>query len=327
MRHRWIFFYFSALVLHGFNTNLQNRMTKHFCIAPDDFRKHVNNIQACPWQYNRTEDNALKQEFKKCCNTSHMLLVSQDNTPLGHNLRYEVSQNKAVKVTESIHRMLPESSPFKGKQFKTCAVVGNGGILRNSLCGREIDNTDFVFRLNLAPLNSPEDVGTNCDLVTANPSILVSRFERLIERRKPFVDLVRSFGSAMIVMPAFSYVRNKDISFRVLHAMEDFSLKNKVVFFHPDYLRNLYKHWRKKGLQAKRLSSGMMLVSAAIELCHSVTLYGFWPFSLDLDGNLLTHHYYDDKHPSPGFHAMPEEFYFYTKMHLKGALYLHIGKC
>ncbi|XP_075061697.1 alpha-2,8-sialyltransferase 8E-like [Mixophyes fleayi] len=217
-------------------------------------------------------------------------------------------------------------SPYIGKPFQTCAVVGNGGILLNSSCGDDIDKMDYVFRLNLPPLNV-KDTGAKSDLVSANPSILIKKFQRLDERRKPFIDLVKHYGSAMILVPAFYNQLNTDLCFRVHQSLEDFNLPNKVAFFHPEYLRNLSAHWQKTGLSAKRMSSGLMLVSAAIELCKKVTLYGFWPFSQGPEGNIIPHHYYDNIKPRPGFHSMPDEFHLYTKMHLKGALYIKVGKC
>ncbi|KAM4678385.1 alpha-2,8-sialyltransferase 8F-like [Discoglossus pictus] len=223
--------------------------------------------------------------------------------------------------------MLPKISPLTEKTFKECSVVGNGGILQNSSCGSEIDHADFVFRLNLPPLIPTEDIGTNVDVVTANPSILTQKFQSLNEYRKPFIDMIKTYDSAFILMPAFSYEANIDISFKVLYSLEDFGLHKRVIFFHPEYLKNLSLYWKKKGLKVKRLSSGLMLVSAAIELCEKVTLYGFWPFSKDLQGNTISHHYYDNMTPVPGIHSMSDEFYHYVQMHIKKSIYLRLGKC
>lgn len=39
-----------------------------------------------------------------------------------------------------------QDMPYSKSQFKKCAVVGNGGIIKTSKCGKEIDSADFVFR-------------------------------------------------------------------------------------------------------------------------------------------------------------------------------------
>ncbi|XP_040275210.1 alpha-2,8-sialyltransferase 8F-like [Bufo bufo] len=288
---------------------------------PPEMSLEIWKIRARP-----TKVSIEKLKFRSCCNASHMLIVSQQNTPLDQELQYETS-SKYVKINENIFQMLPPTSPFTSKPFNNCAVVGNGGILQNSSCGREIDKMDFVFRFNLPPMTIVDDIGTKSDFVSANPSILNNRFEKLLERRKSFIELVKSFGSAMIILPAFSYEINMHVSFRALHSVQDFDLPNKIIFFHPEYLKNLSIYWKEEGLKVKRLSSGLMLVSAAIELCEKVTLYGFWPFPEDPEGHTISHHYYDNKMPKPGFHSMPEEFYFYTQMHLKGVLHLKVGQC
>ncbi|XP_073419028.1 alpha-2,8-sialyltransferase 8F-like [Dendrobates tinctorius] len=353
MRLGWYLAIFTLIVLHGFYSHLQRRIEvylwnqiKHKQLPPSQcaeirevilqesmkrmkantFRKYMNDLQKCPWKYNQTEHDLLRLQFGSCCDAAHMLIVTQENSPLGFQIKYETNSKK-VTINEKIFQMLPKVSPFTSKPLDTCAIVGNGGILQNSFCGDEIDKTDYVFRFNLPPMTIADDIGTKSNIVSANPSILIQRFHKLHERRRPFIDLLKDYNSAMILLPAFSYMHNMDVSFRALHTVQDFDLPNKVIFFHPEYLKNISIYWRKKGLKVKRLSSGLMLVSAAIELCKKITLYGFWPFSEDLEGDNIPHHYYDNRVPKPGFHSMPEEFYFYTQMHLKGILHLKVGLC
>ncbi|MEE6507995.1 hypothetical protein FKM82_018116 [Ascaphus truei] len=293
----------------------------------DTFIQNVVAIQRCPFTENPKYLEQLRTELRKCCNASDQLIVTQNNTRIDDILNYETQQKKTIKVDKKIHQMLPNAMPFPRKPLKECAVVGNGGILLNSCCGSEIDRADYVFRFNLPPMNQTYDVGTKLDLVTANPSILYKRFSALNEKRKPFADMMKVYGSALILMPAFSFVGNTDISFKVLYTVEDFGLDPKVVFFNPEYLKNLAVHWKMKGLNVRRLSSGLMLISTALELCEKVSLYGFWPFSQDLQGNRIPHHYYDNIIPNAKMHSMPDEFFFYAQMHSQGALRLNLGKC
>ncbi|KAM3924497.1 alpha-N-acetylneuraminide alpha-2,8-sialyltransferase-like [Leptodactylus fuscus] len=279
-------------------------------------------LQGCPWEANHTARDLKKSQFIQCCNASHTLLLTQENSPVGNHIIYD-ADNTIRNVTESLHDLYPKMSPFT-KPIRHCAVVGNGGILRNSSCGEDIDKADFVFRLNFPPLNWTEDIGTKTHLVTANPSILRDKYNSLMNYRKPFINMVKAYSSAMVLLPAFSYKQNTDISLRTLYTLEDFGLKSRVVFFNPDYLRNLSAYWKRLGLKFRRMSSGLMLASAAFEVCEKVSLYGFWPFSQDFEGSPILHHYYDDKTPKPGFHSMSDEFYQYLRMHSEGALELRL---
>ncbi|KAM4038750.1 alpha-2,8-sialyltransferase 8F-like [Anomaloglossus baeobatrachus] len=284
-----------------------------------------NALQGCPWVANHTERDLRRSQFRVCCNASHTLMVTQENSPVGHIIQFD-AQKRKQNVTESLYRLFPEKSPFT-KPIRSCAVVGNGGILRSSWCGADIDQADFVFRLNFPPLNWTEDVGSKTNLVTGNPSIMIDKYRSLREQRKPFINMVKAYGSAFVLLPAFSFSMNTDVSLRTLYSLEDFDMSNKVVFFNPRYLRSLTSYWKRIGLKFTRMSSGLMLASAAFEVCEKVTLYGFWPFSEDLEGTLIPHHYYDNALPKPGFHSMSDEFYQYLRMHTQGALQLHLGQC
>ncbi|XP_030591254.1 alpha-N-acetylgalactosaminide alpha-2,6-sialyltransferase 2 [Archocentrus centrarchus] len=69
-----------------------------------------------------------------------------------------------AKVLNSTLSLLKRSELFDRRspgRCIRCAVVGNGGILRGSRQGRNIDNHDFVFRMNGAVIAGfEEDVGT-----------------------------------------------------------------------------------------------------------------------------------------------------------------------
>ncbi|MGH0148657.1 UNVERIFIED_CONTAM: hypothetical protein FKN15_044591 [Acipenser sinensis] len=82
-----------------------------------------------------------------------------------------------------------------------------------------------------------------------------------------------------------------------------------------------------QGVVAKRLSTGLMLVTAAMELCEEVHLYGFWGFPMDPNGIFMTHHYYDNVKPRPGFHAMPHEIFNFLHLHSRGILQVHTRAC
>ncbi|KAM9312346.1 alpha-2,8-sialyltransferase 8F-like [Gastrophryne carolinensis] len=311
----------------------------------EKFIQMVKALQGCPWVPVREELSLIQSQLGKCCNASHSFIVTQQNSPIGSTISFD-GEKQTLKVTKHFYNLFPKKSPFL-KPLRSCAVVGNGGILNGSFCRAEIDKADFVFRMNLPPLNWTDDVGTKTDLVTINPSILIKKttteiynelrkqdqdcgyfafdycFFILKKRRKPFIEKIKEYGPALVLLPAFSYSLNTIVSVRVLYTLEDFDLKNKVVFFNPDYLT----HWQSKGLEFQRMSSGLMLVSAAMEVCENVTLYGFWPFTEDLNGVPILHHYYDDLPPKSQTHNMPDEFYQYLQMHVQGSLRLNLASC
>ncbi|XP_051961249.1 alpha-2,8-sialyltransferase 8E-like isoform X3 [Xyrauchen texanus] len=287
------------------------------------------NLQACKWNQNKEEADNFKMSLSRCCNAPSFLFTTKRNTPSGTKLRYEVDTSGILHVSPEIFKMFPNDMPYSKSQFKKCAVIGNGGIIKNSKCGREIDAADFVFRCNIPPISDMyrEDVGSKTDLVTINPSIITERFQKLEKWRKPFYAVLQNYENSSVVLPAFYNTRNTDVSFRVKYMLDDFESARGVYFFHPQYLLNVQRYWAVQGVRAKRLSSGLMLVTAAMELCEEVHLYGFWAFPMNPLGIFITHHYYDNIKPRPGFHAMPYEIFNFMHMHARGILRVHTGPC
>ncbi|XP_039535171.1 alpha-2,8-sialyltransferase 8E isoform X2 [Pimephales promelas] len=309
--------------------DLQKKKKEKKRVKTSELFERWRNLQACKWEQNKEESDHFKMSLSRCCNAPSFLFTTKRNTPSGTKLRYEVDTSGILHISPEIFKMLPDDMPYSKSQFKKCAVIGNGGIIKSSKCGREIDAADFVFRCNIPPISDvySQDVGSKTDLVTINPSIITERFQKLEKWRKPFYDVLRNYENSSVVLPAFYNTRNTDVSFRVKYMLDDFQSTRGVFFFHPQYLLNVQRFWGVQGVRAKRLSSGLMLVTAAMELCEEVHLYGFWAFPMNPSGIFITHHYYDNVKPRPGFHAMPNEIFNFMHMHARGILHVHTGPC
>ncbi|XP_016072901.1 PREDICTED: alpha-2,8-sialyltransferase 8F, partial [Miniopterus natalensis] len=314
-------------------TNLQNDFERIFNVvkrySEDDFLETVMHIQNCSWKRRAEEYKNFREKLASCCNAVQNLIVSKKNTPVGTNMIYEAERQYTILIRENIFNMFPVSQPFVERPYNQCAVVGNGGILNKSGCGAEIDKSDFVFRCNLPPTTGivSKDVGNKTNLVTVNPSIIKIKYENLNEKKGEFLEDIAAYGDAFLLFPAFSFKINTAPSFKVYDALNESNARQKVIYFHPSYLKNLASFWRTKGVKEYRLSSGLMIASVAVELCETVKLYGFWPFSKTLQHAPVSHHYYDNRLPKLNFHFMPEEYGHILQLHMKGILQLQFSKC
>lgn len=153
------------------------------------------------------------------------------------------------------------------------------------------------------------------------------RYGNLKEKKAVFLEDIATYGDAFLLLPAFSFRANTGASFKVYDTLKEFKARQKVIFFHPKYLKNLALFWRTKGVTEYRLSSGLMITSVAVELCENVKLYGFWPFSKTVEDTPVSHHYYDNNLPKRGFHEMPKEYRQILQLHVKGILKLQFSKC
>ncbi|XP_064153214.1 alpha-2,8-sialyltransferase 8E-like isoform X1 [Anguilla rostrata] len=286
-------------------------------------------LQMCRWEQNKVEANAFRNLLSRCCNAPSFLFTTKKNTPSGTKLRYEVDTSSTLPITSEIFKMFPDDMPYSRSQYRKCAVIGNGGIIKNSKCGKEIDSADFVFRCNIPPISEKYavDVGYKTNMVTVNPSIIIDRFQKLEKWRKPFFKALQTYNGSSVVLPAFYNTHNTEVSFRVKYTMDDFGSQRPVYFFNPQYLLSVQRFWAIQGVRAKRLTSGLMLATAAMELCEEVHLYGFWAFSMNPSGIFIMHHYYDNIKPRPGFHAMPSEIFSFLHLHSRGILHVHTNHC
>ncbi|XP_052397484.1 alpha-2,8-sialyltransferase 8E-like isoform X1 [Carassius gibelio] len=295
-------------------------------IKMESFTRELSDFMSCPYKSNTTEREVNRLSLQIFCNATGSLFLTKRNTAVNQSIPYETSTTDTYTMNETLHSMMPEDFPWSGRRLGRCAVVGSGGILKNSSCGREIDSADFVIRFNLAMIND-SDVGLKTDLITINPSQIQKEYKNLEENTDPLVERVSVYGNTFFIMPAFAYKFCTELSIRALNVLHAIRPQKPMAFFSPYYLQTLDGFWKRRGLNPRRLSTGFMLISTALELCEDVHVYGFWPFYTDLQDNPVPYHYYNLNRPSKRMHKMPEEFVRLLKLHSQGALTLHLQPC
>ncbi|XP_074545297.1 alpha-2,8-sialyltransferase 8E-like [Halichoeres trimaculatus] len=303
--------------------------TYDFCKDCMGFIQQV--LQEYPQTWKKQEDNFLKfkSNLSSKCHGQEKAFITQVNNPVGTQIFYDQGRVKSLEVTPEIFKTFVKVQPFFNKTLDTCAVVGNGGILVDSGCGADIDSAEFVIRCNLPPLNNSfhKHVGAKTSLVTANPSILRDRYGALMGHRRAFVEDMKMYSDSLLLLQAFYNSYYAFLSLRASYTLEDFGSPIQPIFFNPEYRQNMADFWRSQGLEARRPSSGLLMVSLALEICNNVHLYGFWPFSTHpFELYSLTNHYYDDRKVNRN-HIMPVEFQLLMQLHNNGVLKLHLGDC
>lgn len=142
------------------------------------------------------------------------------------------------------------------------------------------------------------------------------------------MESLHPYENSLLLLAAFSYSFSTPLCLRVYYTLKDFGIVGlQASFLNPEYLKCLSSFWKDRGLHAIRFSSGLMMVSLALELCDSVQLYGFWPFKFHpVTHQELTNHYYNDQKVS-SHHAMPTEFELLLRLHTAGVIHLHLDEC
>ncbi|XP_031428759.1 alpha-N-acetylneuraminide alpha-2,8-sialyltransferase-like [Clupea harengus] len=242
---------------------------------------------------------------------------------------YSVSGLEVSGINDNLFYKLPETftqkkmlEPPLPPRLSSCAVVGNGGILKNSGCGQEIDRAQLIIRCNLPPLTT--DSGKRTHIVTVNPSILDKRFKD--RKGAKLLESLSVYNRSFIYMPAFSSRTGMKPSFWAAQTVADASSNQTVLFAHPEFLRRVSAFWAARGVRAGRLSSGLFMLTLALSLCDQVYVYGFWPFPRGPDNKTVSHHYYDNILPNR-MHAMPQEFKLLTQLRDSGVIRLQLGNC
>ncbi|XP_070563531.1 alpha-2,8-sialyltransferase 8B-like [Ptychodera flava] len=255
------------------------------------------------------------------------------------------SQGFRQEYSTTFNVTLPEATKKKTYSVplqKMCAVVGNGGILRNSRCGDEIDKNDYVIRFNLPDVsNYVRDVGSKTNLTVMNVLTCLRMYNSLAAGKKTFfpgevskkeaIKRFRKLKNSVLWYPDSlkANCTSEMLTYVLQKIKSDFDLSVRVGYTIYGDLSNFTKRFL--GLSGLP-TVGMRTVLVALLLCDDVTVYGFYPFQTDSSGKTIPHHYYGAwSHKTNKYeksvHGWNEEFELLKSYHERGMIRLVVNKC
>ncbi|XP_048089456.1 alpha-N-acetylgalactosaminide alpha-2,6-sialyltransferase 2-like isoform X1 [Alosa alosa] len=223
----------------------------------------------------------------------------------------------------------------------SCAVVGNGGILRGSKQGSAIDTHHYVFRLNGAITKGfEEDVGSKTSFYGFTTNSMKNSLRAY--RKDGFTQTPQSQELKYIFIPAElrDYVMLKAAIQRTSvpsgedkgdRPTEYFGTKPSVEKFrilHPDFITYVVKRFLKSRQLKSEFrhlyipSTGALMLFTALHTCDQVSAYGFITRNYDD----FSDHYFDSQwRPLQFFanHDLMMEARVWEILHLRGVLKLY----
>lgn len=202
--------------------------------------------------------------------------------------------------------------------FKTCAVVGNSGIVLLKEKGEEIDNHDAVFRLNLAPVKGFERyVGSKTYFNIVNAHNL----KEILQGRRRWKSADQT--SKIVMFETASHFARYHLAKPLL---EKYSETNPVLL-NPMFANHCHDIWiqllkllaKAKGREFNRKPmSGFFAAMMAIQVCEHVDLYGFDSYTSTTESN--RYHYFDNVKGFTGRHSFDLAITIFKLIAKKGIL-------
>uniref|UniRef100_H2S783 alpha-N-acetylgalactosaminide alpha-2,6-sialyltransferase n=1 Tax=Takifugu rubripes TaxID=31033 RepID=H2S783_TAKRU len=223
-----------------------------------------------------------------------------------------------------------------------CAVVGNGGILKDSKRGAEIDSHHYVFRTNGAVIKGFEkDVGSRTTHYTFSATTLMNSIRAYagvgfkappVAKETRYIFLPENDRDYLLVKAAATHTLVERGPQRNQNPASFFGKDvsaEKVKMYHPDFVRYLRNRFlRSATLKTKykdiyRPSTGAVMLLVALHTCDKVSAYGF----MTPDYMKYSDHYYDKKQKSVVFfknHDLRMEMALWQRLHQAGLIQLYM---
>ncbi|CAB1338596.1 unnamed protein product [Coregonus sp. 'balchen'] len=220
------------------------------------------------------------------------------------NLDYNtlVSTLSVLNTSANWHMFDDWERRSNGSQCVRCAVVGNGGILKESKKGRDIDRHDYVF-----------------SFVTTDHE---TRYVFLPDHDRDYL-LMKAAATHTPVERGPERSKTPPSYFGGNVTVEKFKM------YHPDFIRYIRNRFlRAHAMQTKykdiyRPSTGAVMLLAAVHTCDQVSAYGF----MTPDYMNYSDHYYDSQYHPVGFfinHDLRMEMTLWQQLHHAGLITLYM---
>ncbi|XP_078579604.1 uncharacterized protein LOC144863856 isoform X1 [Branchiostoma floridae x Branchiostoma japonicum] len=225
------------------------------------------------------------------------------------------------------------------KRQRTCAVVGNSGIISQSGCGKAIDEHDFVIRMNFPNLKDhKKDVGEKTSLMVVGRHVLSIMYKCIKDKHdckvlkrlddqdqtyvyhpEPLVDL--ETRTPRRPYKKFTYIK-KYVSTKTNVVNFLYSMSSAI-----ERIKELGKSLAERFPETP--SNGAVAYSLALSFCDQVDLYGFFPFKKYQDKTVSQHYHGDPELAGDEFNeaALEQEWGYMRELESRSALSFHIDTC
>ncbi|XP_035679693.1 alpha-2,8-sialyltransferase 8B-like [Branchiostoma floridae] len=287
----------------------------------------INQTVTKEWHFNMTNVMRIRNITQKYFDPKRHVIYYSD-----YNVLMRKCQPQYFTLLKDRSRRMPCNivrTPIK--HYRTCAVVGNGGILLDSGCGAEIDAHEFVIRSNLPPVSPYRtDVGSRTDLTTVNEKVLSQVYRDLLSKnatlKKAMLDRLGE-TPGMVLSYTLYFIRSK--AAKKMKSIDKVIQKNKltavVAFPYKSFLRSKGVYQELVGEEWNFASTGLNTFALASTFCDKISMYGFYPMST-YQNKAVPYHYYDSRIPSAR-HEFDNEFKLLRNFHAQGIIRHVIGKC